>query len=52
MASASKRRRGESINPSDVPDMVWAGDDEREGMSSEEESDLDYQLGYESEESR
>ena len=52
MASASKRRRGEFIDPSDVPDMVWAGDDEAEGMSSTEEYELDHQLGYESEESR
>ena len=51
MALTSKRKRTEFIEPDDVQGMVLGSDGEAEGMSSDEDSDLDHQLGYESDES-
>jgi len=52
MATASKRTRVEVIEPIDISDVVCDDDEEPEGMSSEEESDLDRQLENLDEESR
>ena len=51
MASAAKKSRSERIDPSSVLDMVLEGSD-HEGMSSDEESDIDRQIAGYSEESR
>ena len=48
MASASKRPRSENLSAEEVSDLLFAGDEDHLGMSSDEESDIDRELDYQS----
>ena len=52
MASASKRPRSENYSVEEALELILAGDEDNLGMSSDEESDLDQELDYESGNSR
>ncbi len=52
MASVSKRRRVEYVDPEDVLALVLDGDEDPGGMDSGKESDLERQLENKSDESR
>ena len=52
MASAAKRSRTASLSGERLLGLLEQGDDGNDGMSSEEESDLDHQLENSSDESR
>ena len=48
MASASKRPRSENLPVEEVSDLIFAGDEDHLGMSSDEESEIDRELDYQS----
>jgi len=52
MASVSKRARVDFVDPEDELDLILNDENSPNGMSSDEESDLDRQLENETEESR
>ena len=52
MASASKRPRSKNYSVEEALELILADDEDHLGMSSDEESDLDRELDYESGNSR
>ena len=52
MASTAKRPRSDRLSAAEVLDLLEQENDSDDGMSSGEESELDSQLGYASDESR
>ena len=48
MASASKRPRSANFSAKEVLDTIFAGEEDHLGMSSDEESEIDRELDYQS----
>ena len=48
IASASKRPRSENLSAEEVSDLLFAGDEDHLGMWSDEESEIDRELDFQS----